>query len=217
MIVTGNPLLVGVSGKMKNIVVKQYKATGKTVISAVPDMSGRKLSPKQKEANERMLFAIRSAQHVCGNPLVKQRACDMLQVPPNKIFRAIVKEYLLTDGESPLFRETEQEAADKKTLTALKQTIITEMPDAEVQLYGNRATRTYGKQSDWDLLILTPKDYTKTRQWELHEKLLAITMPQGTRVNLLLAQKAKWYTDKEYEVIRKRIEGELVALQTSDK
>ena len=50
MIVTGNPLLTGVSGKLKNIVVKQYK--DKTVVTAVPDMSGRKLSQKQKDANE---------------------------------------------------------------------------------------------------------------------------------------------------------------------
>jgi hypothetical protein len=49
MIVTGNPLLTGVSGKIKNLVVKQYQ--DKTVITAVPDMSGRKLSQKQKKAH----------------------------------------------------------------------------------------------------------------------------------------------------------------------
>jgi hypothetical protein len=52
MIVTGNPLLSGASGKIKNLVVKQYK--DKTVITTVPDRSGRKLSQKQKEGNERM-------------------------------------------------------------------------------------------------------------------------------------------------------------------
>jgi predicted nucleotidyltransferase len=211
MIVTGNPLLVGVSGRMKNMVVKQYKETGKIVISAVPDMSGRKLSPKQQDANERMLYAIRSAQHVCGNPMVKRRACDMLQVPPNKVFRAIVKEYLLTDGESPLFQETEQEKRDKKTLSALKTIVITEIPDAEVMLFGNRAKATHNAQSDWDMLVLTTNDHPKTLKWELQEKLFGVTIQQGTRVNILLAQKAKWYTEKEYVVIRKRIEDELVA------
>src|SRR5262245_60099209 len=128
MIVTGNPLLTGVSGKLKNIVVKQYK--DKTVVTAVPNMSGRKLSQKQKDANERMQMAIFCAQGITENPRLKQRACDMLQVPPNKVFRAIVKQYLLTDGYGGIFEETEQESQDKKTLATLKTMITTEIPDA---------------------------------------------------------------------------------------
>ncbi|MDP4265400.1 MAG: hypothetical protein Q8941_22935, partial [Bacteroidota bacterium] len=77
MIVTNNPLLTGVSGKLKNIVVKQYK--DKTVVTGVPDMSGRKLSKKQTDANLLMRFAILSAKKVAANPRLKQRACEMLQ------------------------------------------------------------------------------------------------------------------------------------------
>jgi predicted nucleotidyltransferase len=208
MKVTGNPLLVGVSGKMKNIVVKQYE--DKTVISAVPDMSGRKLTQKQKDANERMQMAIQCAKHITDNPRVKERACKMLGVPPNKVFRAIVKQYLLTNGEDRIFEETEQEKLDKKTLKALKTMITKEIPDAEISLFGNRARGAYDAQSDWDLLILTTNNYPKTRKWELQEKLFAVTLQQGVRVNILLAQKAKWHTEKEFEVIRKRIAGELV-------
>jgi hypothetical protein len=64
----------------------------------------------------------------------------------------------------------------------------------------------YDEQSDWDILILTTKDYPKTHKWKLQEKLFEVTIQQGTRVNILLAQKAKWQTDKEYEILRKRIE-----------
>jgi predicted nucleotidyltransferase len=208
MIVTGNPLLVGASGKMKNLVVKQYK--DKTVITAVPDMSRRKLTQKQKDNNERMQMAIMCAQGLTANPRLKQRACDMLQVPPNKVFRAIVKQFLLTDGYGSIFEETEQEGLDKKTLARLKTIITTEIPDAEVMLFGNRATGAYDAQSDWDLLILTSKDYPKTLKWELQEKLFDVTLQQGTRVNILLAQKAKWHTEPEYEILRKRIEKELL-------
>lgn len=208
MIVTGNPLLIGVSGKMKNIVVKQYK--DKTVVTAIPDMSGRKLSEKQKEANERMFIAIKYAKGITANPRLKERACELLQVPPNKVFRAIVKQYLLTNGEGPVFEETEQEVRDKETLATLKTTITTEVPDAEVMLFGNRAKGAYDAKSDWDILVLTGKDHPKTRKWELQEKLFTVTIQQGTRVNLLLVQKAKWYTDKEFETIRQRIEKELV-------
>lgn len=208
MLVTGNPLLTGVSGKLKNIVVKQYK--DKTVVTAVPDMSGRKISQKQKDANERMQFAIHSAKAITANPRLKQRACEMLQVQPNKVFRAIVKQFLLTDGYGSIFEETEQEKLDKQTLTTLKTIITTEIPDAGLMLFGNRAKGAYDAQSDWDMLILTINDYPKTLKWELQEKLFDVTIQQGARVNILLAQKAKWYTEPEYEALRKRIEENLL-------
>ena len=173
-------------------------------------MSGRKLSQKQKDANERMQFAIRSAKKITADPRLKQRACEMLQVPPNKVFRAIVKQFLLTDGYGTIFEETEQEKLDKDTLSTLKTIITTEVPDAELMLFGNRAKGAYNAQSDWDMLILTTNDYPKTLKWELQEKLFDVTIEQGTRVNILLAQKAKWRTEQEYEILRKRIEEELL-------
>jgi predicted nucleotidyltransferase len=211
MIVTGNLLLKGVSGKLQNLVVKQYQ--DKTVITAVPDMSRRKLSQKQKDANERMQTAIRWAKVLTAKPRLKQRACEMLQVPPNKVFRAIVKQYLLTDGEGSIFEETEQERLDKKTVATLKTIITTDIPDAELWLFGNRAMGAYDAQSDWDMLILTTNDYPKTHKWELQEKLFDVTIQQGARVNILLAQKDKWYTEKEYEVLRKKIEENLLPVK----
>ena len=208
MIVTGNPLLVGVSGKMQNIVVKQYK--GKTVITAVPDMSRRKLTQKQKDGNQKMQMAVKYAKALIKNPRQKQRACEMLQVPPNKVFRAVVKQFMLTDGYEGIFEETEQEILDKKTLAALKTIITREIPDAELNLFGNRAKGAYDAQSDWDILILTTNDYPKTLKWKLQEKLFDVTLQQGTRVNILLVQKAKWYTEPEYEILRKRIEKDLL-------
>ncbi len=207
MIVTGNPLLTGVSGKLKNLVVKQYQ--GKTVITSIPDMSQRKLSQKQKEANEQMQMAIIAAKGVMANPRLKQRACEMLQVPPNKVFRAIVKQFLLTDGDGGIFEETEQEKLDKQTLATLITIITTEVPGAELMLFGNRARGTYDAQSDWDILILTTTDHPPALKWELQEKLFHITIPQGTRVNILLVSKAQWYAAPEYEVLRTRIEEEL--------
>ena len=211
MIVTGNPLFIGASGKLQNLVVKQYK--DKTVITVVPDMSGRKLSQKQREANERMRFAIMSAKKITADARLKQRACEMLQVAPNKVFRAVVKQFLLTDGYGTIFEETEQEKLDIETLSELKTIITTEIPGAEIMLFGNRAKGAYDRQSDWDLLILTTNDYPQTLKWELQEKLFNVTMKQGTRVNILLAQKAKWQTGQEYEVLRKRIEKELLPVR----
>jgi predicted nucleotidyltransferase len=125
---------------------------------------------------------------------------------PNKVFRTIVKQFLLTEGYGSIFEETEQEKLDKQTVSALKTIITTDIPDAEILLFGDRAKAAYNTHSDWDLLILTTSDYPKTLKWELQEKLFNLTIQQGTRVNILLIQKAKWLTEKEYEVLRKRIE-----------
>lgn len=211
MIVTGNPLLTGASGKIKNLVVKQYK--DKTVITAVPDMSGRKLSQKQKDVNERMQMAITAAKHVTADPRLKQRACEMLQVESNKVFRAIVKQFLLTDGYGGIFEETGQEKLDKQTLTTLITIITTQVPDAELMLFGDRARGTYDAKSDWDILILTTTDHPQALKWELQEKLFHITIQQGTRANILLVQKAQWYTMPEYEMLRTRIEEALMPVQ----
>lgn len=207
MATLNSAILAGMSGKLENIVIKQYE--GKTVVTTVPDMSGRKLSRKQKESNEQMRMATRAAKAMTANPYAKNRACELLQVPPNKVFRAIIKHYMLTNGEGPLFNENEQEQQDDNTLTTLKTIIRTDIPGAEIKLFGDRGLGTYTDKSDWDILILTMDEYPKARKWELQEKLLEVTMQQATRVNILLAQKNKWLTDTEYEPLRTRIENEL--------
>lgn len=208
MIVTGNPLLTGVSGKLKNLVVKQYQ--DKTVLTALPDMSGRKLSPKQKAVNERMQMAITAAKAVIADPRQKQRACALLQVPPNKVFRAIVKQFLKTDGYGGIFEETEQEKLDKQTLTALLHLITTEVADAEILLFGDRARGTCHTTSDWDILALTTTDYPQAIKWAIQEKLFAVTIQQGARTNLLLVPKSQWYTAPDYEILRTRLQEELI-------
>lgn len=176
-------------------------------------MSGRKLTEKQKEANDKMKMAIMCAQAHTEDPRLKQRACELLQVPPNKVFRAIVKHFMLNDGYGGIFEHTEQETLDRNTLATLQSIITATTPDAEIMLFGNRAKGAYNAQSDWDILILTTNDYANTLKWKLQEKLFAVTIQQGTRVNILLTQKGKWYTEKEYEPFRKRIEAELLPVE----
>lgn len=203
MIVKNNIFLKGVSGKAQNMVVKQY--ADKTVITTVPDMSNRILSEKQKASNELMRFAISCAKEMVADPRKKERACELLGVPPNKVFRAIVKHYMLTNADLPALEETEQEKKDKQTLSNLKTIIVNEIADAEIILFGSRAGGSYDAGSDWDLLILANDEFPKALKWELQEKLFDVTIKQGTRVNMLLVQKNKWHTEQEYELLRKKI------------
>ncbi|MEO8583242.1 MAG: hypothetical protein ABI415_05560 [Flavitalea sp.] len=101
---TGNLFLAGVSGKIKNMVVKQYPGN-KTIICAVPDMHDRVLSKKQKESNTLMRYAIKFAQKIIRDPKKKEAACKMLRVPGNKVFRALVSEFMVTKGESKMFKK----------------------------------------------------------------------------------------------------------------
>lgn len=92
-----NPLLFGFSGRIGDVVIKRYK--DKTVISAVPDMTGRKLSAKQKAANQLMRKANLYARKVMADPKLKAEACRQLEVTPNKLYRALVKDFLQKKGK----------------------------------------------------------------------------------------------------------------------
>lgn len=209
---TANPLFAGASGILDNIVVKRYG--DKTVITKRPDMSRRKLSPKQKELNERMRIATLYARNISANGPLKQRACDFFKLPPNKIFRALVGHFMLTDhiGESWLFPDTPQGMQDVQIRKELKSTILSFIPNASIMLFGAKATGTDDPHSHWDILILTNSDQPAELKWALHEKLFAITAQQGTNINMILAQQEKWENGKEYELLKKRIERELVML-----
>jgi uncharacterized protein (DUF433 family) len=116
MISKNNIWLYGASGRAGNLVVKNY--SGKIVISKVPDMSRRKLTEKQKEYNVLMKLANMFAQGVTENPGKKQEASEVLGVPYNKVYRALIKEYVKRKGEIHDLLPSFQ--ADKYKNTAIK-------------------------------------------------------------------------------------------------
>ncbi len=46
---------------------------------------------------------------------------------------------------------------DKAMMQRIKQNVLEVDPQAEVWLYGSRARGTANEESDWDVLVLTPK------------------------------------------------------------
>lgn len=98
MPISKNILLQQTSGTLgKQVVIKNY--SGKIVLAAYPDMSGRKLSPKQIEANKLMKEANQHVKSIINNPLLKEEAGRRLRLPDNKLYRALIKEYLLNKGK----------------------------------------------------------------------------------------------------------------------
>jgi hypothetical protein len=92
--IKNNPLVKGASGKVAgDIVYKTYY--DKTVISKVPDMSKRVLSPKQIEWNHKMIAANAYAGWFYESEERKIKARIRLKLPQHKsLFHALVKEYM---------------------------------------------------------------------------------------------------------------------------
>ena len=72
------------------------KRRGKTEVIARADMSKRKLSPKQKQMNELMLDASKEAKGILTNEEFKNAAQLRLNVTSNRLYHALVREYMKT-------------------------------------------------------------------------------------------------------------------------
>jgi hypothetical protein len=89
---TNNFVMMGLRGAFgKQVVFRQRN--GKTFVSAYPDMSNRKLSEKQKKVGETMGKAAAYALDIMGDADKLKEVQFRLDLPKNKIYNALVKEY----------------------------------------------------------------------------------------------------------------------------
>ena len=103
MAISENILLKMLKGHIgRQLVVRQRG--DKTLLCAYPDMSNRKLSPKQLEVNKQMKLANYRAKGIIGNPEKAREAQARLNVTSNKLYTALVSEY---------FRELREKKAGK--------------------------------------------------------------------------------------------------------
>ena len=92
MAISENILLRKLTGHIgRQLVVKQRG--DKTIITKYPDMSRRKLSPKQKRVNEMMLEANAEAKRIIDDERLRNEAQVKLNVTRNKLYTALIKEY----------------------------------------------------------------------------------------------------------------------------
>jgi hypothetical protein len=92
MAISKNLLMTGVSGSInKEVVFRQF--ANKTVISAYPDMSNRKLSPKQKRINELMAESNLQWRAIKNDEQKRNAALLRLNVTRNKLYTALISEY----------------------------------------------------------------------------------------------------------------------------
>jgi hypothetical protein len=88
----GNFLLQGISGNIgKEIVIKQYK--GYTVIGRFPHMPKKRNTELQLLYEERFKAAVKYAQAINRNPVLKQAYASKLK-PGQRVYNYAVKEYM---------------------------------------------------------------------------------------------------------------------------
>jgi len=95
MAISENFLLKKLSGHLgKQLVFKQYGE--KTVVAKYPDMSKRKLSPKQLRINTIMEEANYEAKRILADEELRTAAQVKLNVTRNKLYTALIREYFKT-------------------------------------------------------------------------------------------------------------------------
>jgi hypothetical protein len=84
-----NMLLRGISGKVGDVVIKQYG--NKTVITACPDMSAVKPSKKQKQANRKFALAVAYAKSLISDPVRSAQLKNKCK--EGTLYHAAIREY----------------------------------------------------------------------------------------------------------------------------
>lgn len=86
----------------------------------------------------------------------------------------------------------------KEVLFKIKKTVSELDPEARVILFGSRAREDYGKESDWDFLILTSIPATEENNRNLRYRLLDIEFETEQAISTLIHHHEHW---KNYSVI----------------
>lgn len=76
-------------------------------------------------------------------------------------------------------------------LQRIKEAVADLQPEATVILYGSRARATSSPGSDWDLLVLVPRD-TRTVREMLRRRLYEIEWSSGEVISVVVREKAAW-------------------------
>ena len=85
----------------------------------------------------------------------------------------------------------------EEILFKIKKTVSELDPEARVILFGSRARGDYGKESDWDLLILTSIPATEENKRNFRYHLLDIELETEQAISTLIHHHDHW---KNYSV-----------------
>jgi predicted nucleotidyltransferase len=89
---------------------------------------------------------------------------------------------------------------ERSTILHRIKTGITDIdPNAEVLLYGSRARGGHSQDSDWDILVISPKEkITYEYESELRDPIFDLELEIGQIISLHVYSEADWKTKMPY-------------------
>jgi predicted nucleotidyltransferase len=93
----------------------------------------------------------------------------------------------------------------------VKKAVLTMDPEAEVVLFGSQARGDSHEESDWDFLILTSREVSRSLKREIRDALWEIEMKEEVIISSLIVYSATW-KDTAAWPIHQNIEREGITL-----
>ena len=98
-------------------------------------------------------------------------------------------------------------------LHRIKSSIMDKDPNAEIYLYGSRARGDSRLDSDWDILVITPKDkVTFDYESDLRDPIFDIELESGQIISLLVYSKSYWKNKMLYSPLFSNVQREGVKI-----
>ena len=76
--------------------------------------------------------------------------------------------------------------SQEEILSKIKSVVLEEIPDAKIYLFGSRVTGEVHAESDWDILVLTHKEYPKSVRRNIDEKLFPLSISVGSIFSFII-------------------------------
>lgn len=81
----------------------------------------------------------------------------------------------------------------QEILNRIKSGIGRKDPNAEIYLFGSRARKDNRSDSDWDILVITPRDkITFDYESDLRDPIIDLELETGQSISLLVYSKSDW-------------------------
>ena len=81
----------------------------------------------------------------------------------------------------------------KEFINRIKTSINKKDPGADIYLYGSRARGDNRKDSDWDILVITPKEkITFEYESDIRDPIFDLELESGQIISLLVYSKSDW-------------------------
>ncbi len=100
----------------------------------------------------------------------------------------------------------------EEILSKIKSVVLEEIPDAKVYLFGSRVTDRVHEESDWDILVLTEKEYPKSIRRNIDEKLFPLSLSVGSVFSFIITTENHWKNHPGYYSLQLGIGDQFISL-----